>query len=440
MVCFNTASLVSDMYALADCNTFYASCEKAFRPDLLNRPVVVLSNNDGCVIALCKLAKAMGITMGVPYFQVKELCQRQGVVAFSSNYELYADMSARVMETLQDLVPKVEVYSIDEAFLDLDNLAGVDLQAFAKHVRETVTRNTGIPVSIGAGATKTLAKAANRYAKRNTKDFAWALPDDAERRRVLGMMKTEDVWGIGRRLSAHLSNMGIETALDLANCNSAMIRQRFGVTVQRVVWELQGTRCHGLVEEKPKKEIICSRAFGRVVYERWQLEQAIAKYVSRAAEKLRKQDGYTQHIRIYLEGSNRFKDNGRYWYETMVGLPRPTSNTGEMISACIKGAHQLFDSLPKVPDPRDIKSGIRKAGVILTDITWAGEAQQEMFAPLPTERSQRLMKAMDGLNLRYGRETVFLAAQGIQPKWRMRRELKSPNYTTKLSDIPKVYV
>ena len=427
------------MYALADCNTFYASCEKAFRPDLANKPVVVLSNNDGCVIALCKYAKALGIVMGTPFFKVKELCKQHGVVAFSSNYELYGDMSARVMETLAALVPKVEIYSIDEAFLDLDGLVGVDLPDFARYVRETVTRNTGIPVSIGAGATKTLAKAANRYAKRHTDDFAWAVDSEQERERLLRSMDTDDIWGIGHRLQAHLKNMNVDTAWEFSNCPSAMIRKRFGVTVQRVLWELQGTRCLGLQVEKPKKEIICSRAFGRIVFQSWQLEQAIARYVTRAAEKLRAQDGYAQHIRIFLEGSNRFKDDRNYWYETTVGLARPTSNTGEMISACVSAAYRLFSSLPHKPDPTNVKTGVRKAGVILTDITWAGEVQQELFVPQVSDKSRKLMKAFDSINQRYGRETVYMAAQGIQTQWKMRRELKSPNFTTRLADIPSVF-
>lgn len=426
------------MYALADCNTFYASCEKAFRPELLTKPVVVLSNNDGCVIALSGEAKKLGIVMGTPYFQVKDLCRREGVVAFSSNYELYADMSARVMETLKDMAPEVEVYSIDEAFIDLDNLAGIDLPSFARHIRETVSRNTGIPVSIGVGPTKTLAKAANRYAKRQTTDFAWAMDTEQERERILRWMETEDVWGIGRRLSRHLSGMGVYSAWDLSCCDSRMIRKKFSVTAQRVVWELQGTRVHGIAQEKPKKEIICSRAFGRVVFAAWELEQAVAKYVSRAAEKLRKQQGYTQRIRVYLEGSNRFRDEAPYHYETVVTLPRPTSNTGEMITACVRAMHNLYWQLPYTPDARDKLSGVRKAGVILTDIVSENDAQRELFAPMPTQRSQQLMTAMDAINLRYGRETLFHAAQGIEPRWKMRRELKSPNYTTKLADLPIV--
>ncbi|MBV8800892.1 MAG: Y-family DNA polymerase [Alphaproteobacteria bacterium] len=427
------------MYALADCNTFYASCEKAFRPDLARKPVVVLSNNDGCVIALSNEAKALGLKMGSPYFQVKELCQRQGVVAFSSNYELYADMSARVMETLRELVPDVEVYSIDEAFLDLDRMPHVDLHAFARHLRKTVSRNTGIPVSIGVGTTKTLAKAANRYAKRKTTDFAWTIDTEEERQRILTWLETGDVWGIGHRLQARLAAMGVHTAWDFANLDSRVVRKTFSVTVQRVLWELQGTRCYGIAQEKPKKEIICSRAFGRVIYSSAELEQAVAKYVARAAEKLRSQQGYTQRVVVYAEGSNRFKDDLPWYYSTLVGLPRPTANTGELITACTKAAHSLFEKRPLRPDPRNPCSGFRKAGVTLTDITWAGEAQRELLVPLPSERSEKLMATMDRINTRYGRNALFNARMGIEPRWRMRRELKSPNYTTRLSDIPPVF-
>ena len=425
------------MYALVDCNSFYASCERAFRPDLRTKPVVVLSNNDGCVIALSKEAKALGITMGVPHFQVKHLCQKSGVAAFSSNYELYGDLSARVMETLRQLAPDVEFYSIDEAFLDLDNMPGIDLWAFARMIRATVTQNTGIPVSVGVGPTKTLAKAANRYAKRNAADFTWIIGDELERQRLLGEMDTQDVWGIGRRLAAHLGQMGIRSALEFASRDSTMIRNRFGVTVQRVAWELQGQRCYEIAQEKAKKQIICSRAFGRIVYSEADLLQAVAKYTARAAEKLRTQQGYAQHIQVFTEGSNRFKDD-RPWYQTVtVGLPRPTSNTAEMIAATKRGARALFRQLPP-PNPTDIRSGLRKAGVMLLDITLAGETQREMFVPLASERSERLMQTLDGLNRRYGTGTVFHGAQGTEPRWVMRREMKSPSYTTRFADIPVV--
>lgn len=424
------------MYALVDCNSFYASCERAFRPDLAKLPVVVLSNNDGCVIALSNEAKTLGIAMGAPYFKVRNLCQRHGVVAFSSNYELYGDMSARVMETLRELAPDVEVYSIDEAFLDLDRMPGVDLWTFARELRETVTRNTGIPVSVGVGQTKTLAKAANRYAKRHTRDFAWVIDGEAERRQLLERMKTDEVWGLGRRLSRSLAEMGIDTALAFADQDSRMIRQRFGVTVQRVAWELQGQRCHDIAREKPKQQIICSRAFGRVVYTADELVESVAKYTARTAEKLRRQDGYVQHIQVFAEGSNRFKDGRPWGYSTTVGVPRPTADTGELIAATKRGAAALFQQLPHQPNPADPTSGFRKAGVMLLDITWSGEAQQSLLTPMTSERRETLMKTLDQVNRRFGSGTLYHAAQGIEPRWQMRRDLKSPNYTTRLADIP----
>ena len=426
------------MYALVDCNSFYASCERAFRPDLAKRPVVVLSNNDGCVIALSNEAKALGIVMGTPFFKVKTLCAANGVVAFSSNYELYGDMSARVMETLRDLAPEVEVYSIDEAFLDLDRMPDVDLWEFARRVREITTRNTGVPVSVGVGATKTLAKAANRYAKRNTRDFSWVIDGETERHRLLGSMATGDVWGLGHRLSRHLSEMGIHSALEFADCDSRMIRQRFGVTVQRVAWELQGQRCHALAQEKAKKQIICSRAFGRVVFTREELAEAVAKYTARAAEKLRRQDSYVQHIQVFMEGSNRFKDDKPWSYALTVGLPRPTSDTAEMIAATRRGAARLFDQLPALPNVADPKSGLRKAGVMLLDISDVQGAQQSMLTPMTSPRREAVMKTLDQVNRRFGNGTLYHAAQGIEPRWQMRRDMKSPNYTTRMSDLPTV--
>lgn len=424
------------MYALVDCNSFYASCERAFRPELAKVPVVVLSNNDGCVIALSNEAKALGIVMGTPFFKVKALCQSKGVWAFSSNYELYGDMSARVMETLRTLAPDVEVYSIDEAFLDLDRMPGVDLWAFARHLRETVTRHTGIPVSVGVGATKTLAKAANRYAKRNTKDFAWVIDNEPERQRLLGLMKTDEVWGLGRRLSKHLHAMGIETALAFAERDSRMIRDRFGVTVERVARELQGQRCSAIAQEKDKKQIICSRAFGRVVFDARELAQSVAKYTARAAEKLRRQGSYVQHIQVFAEGSNRFKDERPWSYGLTVALPRPTADTSEMMKATKRGAEALFRRLPRAPDPRDPKSGFRKAGVMLLDISSSAEAQMSLFAPMTSPRRETLMATLDQVNRRFGSGTVFHAAQGIEARWQMRRDLKSPNYTTRMSDMP----
>lgn len=424
------------MFALVDCNSFYASCERAFRPELAKIPVVVLSNNDGCVIALSNEAKALGIVMGTPYFQVRKLCEAKGVVAFSSNYELYGDMSSRVMETLRGLAPDVEVYSIDEAFLDLDRMPGVDLWKFARHLRETTTRHTGVPVSVGIGPTKTLAKAANRYAKRNAVDFSWVIDTEEERRRLLDRMKTDEVWGLGRRLSKHLAGMGIQTALEFADFDARAIRQRFGVTVQRVAWELQGTRCHMIAQAKDKQQIICSRAFGRVVYTVEDLVEAVAKYTARAAEKLRQQDGYVQHIQVFLEGSNRFKDERPWWYATTVGVDRPTADTSELIAATKRGAEALFRELPAIPRVSDPKSGLRKAGVMLLDISQAREAQPCLFTPMTSDRKERLMATLDGVNRRFGSGTLYHAAQGIEHRWQMRRDLKSPNYTTRLADIP----
>ena len=424
--------------ALADCNTFYASCEKAFRPDLWNKPVVVLSNNDGCVIALCNHAKALGIKMGVPHFQVKDLCRFHGVEACSSNYELYGDMSARVMETLAEFAPNVEIYSIDEAFLDLDRLAACDPRDFARELRETVTRNVGIPVSIGLAPTKTLAKGANRYAKRHTKDFNWAMHDEAEREHILRWMDTGDIWGIGRRLSKRLAERGVYSAWDFANMDTRLVRKMFTVKGQRVQWELQGRRCYGLEIEKPKKEILCTRAFGRVIYHKWELEQAFAKYLARAGEKLRKQNGKALEISVFMEGSNRFKNSEPWSYGTVVSLVRPTSSTGEMIAACAAAIDRIWRALPQTPNPFERTSGIRKAGVMLSDICQNNEIQLDMFAAQASPKTDKVMEVMDGINRRYGTGTMVIAAQGIEPNWKMRRELKSPNFTTKLSDIPCV--
>lgn len=417
------------MYALIDCNSFYCSCERVFRPELAKLPVVVLSNNDGCCIALTPEAKALGLAMGSPYFKCKDIIESNGVAVFSSNYELYGEMSARVMSIVGDMVPELEIYSIDEAFADLDNMPIEMAHALASDMRARILQWTGIPVSVGVGQTKTLAKAANKWAKKKTTSGVFVIADDNERRELLSKIDAEDVWGIGRKLTRHFARLGIYTALDVADADSRMIRSKFGVTVQRVAWELQGIRCHELEVASPKKQIIASRAFGQPVRTKEGLMQAVASYVARAAEKLRRQNSYAQTMLVYTENSNRFR-NALPWYASVVvTLPRPSNLTNEFITAGRVAVDRLFS--PETP--------YRKAGIVLLDVSSAETPQHEMFASLPEGKKETLMHAIDQMNRRHGASTVFFAAQGVRPKWQMRRGLKSPSYTTRFDEILRVY-
>ena len=416
------------MYALIDCNSFYCSCERVFRPEFIKRPVIVLSNNDGCAIALTPEAKALGIRMGAPFFQIKDVVKQHGVAVFSSNYELYGDMSARVMKILSDMAPEIEIYSIDEAFIDLDRMPHMDLQQYALEMRSRVLQWTGIPVSIGIGQTKTLAKAANRWAKKHTQEGVFVISTDKIKEETLSQIPMEDVWGIGHRLSRHLAQIGVRTALDFAKLDGSLVRQMFSVTTQRVCWELQGTRCYGLEDAAPKKQIISSRAFGEPVTTKEALSQAISSYLVRAAEKLRRQNSYVQTILVFTENKNRFRNHLPWYAQTIVGLPRPTSATNELISAGRLATERLFN--PKV--------GYRKAGVVLLDVTSAKEAQRELFSEPPSQKSEKMMQTLDGLNRKYGSGTLQFAAQGVAPKWKMRRGLKSPCYTTRLNELCRV--
>jgi DNA polymerase V len=418
------------MYALIDCNSFYCSCERVFRPELAKRPIVVLSNNDGCCIALTPEAKALGLVMGSPYFKCKDIIERNGVAVFSSNYELYGDMSARVMSIIGDMVPELEIYSIDEAFADLDNMPIEAVSTLAAEMRARILQWTGIPVSVGIGPTQTLAKAANWWAKKRTTTGVFAITTDDQRRAMLAAFEVNDVWGIGHRLTKQLSALGVYTALDLASLNSAQVRKRFSVTMQRVVWELQGQRCLGLEIASPKKQIIASRAFGLVITSKAELEQAVATYMGRAAEKLRKQGSYVQTIQVFAENTNRFKNDLPYYNATTVSLPRPTDDTSELIVAAKAGVDRFYRRDP----------GYRKAGVMLLEISSKAETQRELFAPLVSEKSAALMSTLDNINRRHGKRSLFYAAQGIRPHWQMRREKKSPCYTTRLSEIPIVLI
>lgn len=418
------------MFALCDVNSFYASCESVFRPDLRGRPVVVLSNNDGCIIARSAEAKAAGIKMGEPFFKQRELFRRVGVVCFSSNYELYADMSNRVMTTLEAMSPRVEIYSLDEAFCDLTGVRNCrDLTEFGKEIRTTVLKHTHLTVGVGIAQTKTLAKLANHAAKKWHRQTGGVvdLSNVDRQRRLLALVPVEDVWGVGRRISIKLNAMGIKTALDLAEQSTWTIRKHFNVVLERTVRELRGEPCLALEEFAPtKQEIVCSRSFGERITDYEEMRQAVCSYAARAAEKLRGEHQYCRFISVFVKTSPFALNELYYGNSASVKLLTPTQDSRDIIHAAVKCLDKIW------------KEGHRyqKAGVMLGDFFSQGVAQLNLFddnAPRPG--SEKLMAVMDQLNTRDGRGTLYFAGQGTRPSWQMKREMLSPRYTTRFSDL-----
>ncbi|EJZ4003137.1 Y-family DNA polymerase [Salmonella enterica] len=419
------------MFALADVNSFYASCEKVFRPDLRNKPVVVLSNNDGCVIARSKEAKRLGIKMGVPWFQLKMTQFPEPVITFSSNYELYASMSNRVMSHLEELAPRVEQYSIDEMFLDVSGIDScIDFEDFGRQLREHVRNGTGLTIGVGMGPTKTLAKSA-QWASKEWPQFGGvlALTTGNPRRteKLLSLQPVEEIWGVGRRISRKLSTMGITTALQLARANPAFIRKNFNVVLERTVRELNGVSCISLEEApSPKQQIICSWSFGERVTTYEALRQAICQHAERAAEKLRGERQFCRHIAVFVKTSPFAVNEAYYGNVASEKLLLPTRDTRDIISAAVKALDSIW------------LDGHRyaKAGVMLNDFTPSGVSQLNLFdEEQPRAQSDELMKVLDRIN-HSGKGKIWLAGRGIAPEWQMKRDMLSPAYTTRWSDIP----
>lgn len=421
------------MFALVDVNSFYASCETVFRPDLKGRPVVVLSNNDGCVIARSAEAKAAGIAMGEPYFKLKDQIRRAGVVCFSSNYELYADMSQRVMTTLEELAPRVEIYSIDEAFCDLTGVRNCRvLEDFGRELQEAVYRNTRLAVGVGIGQTKTLAKLANHAAKKWLRQTGGVvdLSNVDRQRKLMAALPVDETWGVGRRIAKKLEAMGIKTVLDLADTDIRFIRKHFSVVLERTVRELRGESCLGLEEFAPaKQEIVCSRSFGDRVTDYEQMRQAICSYAARAAEKLRGEHQYCRFISVFVKTSPFALNEPYYGNSASVKLLTPTQDSRDIIGAATRCLDVIW------------KDGHRyqKAGVMLGDFFSQGVAQLNLFDDnAPRAGSEKLMEVLDHLNAKDGKGTLYFAGQGIQQQWQMKREMLSPRYTTRYSDLLRV--
>ncbi len=414
--------------ALVDCNNFYASCERLFQPALRGRPVVVLSNNDGCVIARSNEAKALGIGMGDPWHLNKEKFAKHGVIVRSSNYTLYGDLSGRVVTVLRAFTPDLEVYSIDEAFLSFEGFSQLDQHA--RTLRATVLQWTGIPVSVGIAPTKTLAKVANRTAKKTAAmEGVCNLMAPSDQELALSQLGLTDLWGVAGRLAAKLEALGIKTPLQLRDADPSWLREHMGVVMERMALELRGTPCQALtLAVAHNKSIIASRSFGQAVTQRHELEQAVAMHISRAAEKLRRQ-GLVAGVVMVFVTTNPFRPQDRqYVASRTIGLPVATADTTVLLKAAMLATVRLW------------RDGFRfkKAGVTLLELSPAATVQGDLWTAPDSPRSQALMKAMDRINAVHGRETVKLAASGIERKWKLRSEQRSPHYTTDWNDLLRV--
>lgn len=422
------------IFALVDCNNFYASCEKLFNPKLKDRPVVVLSNNDGCVVARSAEAKALGIPMGEPWFKLQNEARRYGIVACSSNYELYSDLSNRCVEILSGFTPNLEVYSIDESFLDLTGFERVGYQEYGHEIRQRVAEWLGLAVCVGIGPSKTLAKLANHCAKKGLAgqdgvcDFlAMSAPDLAA---LLATIGVGEVWGVGCKITGRLEEMGIYTVQQLRDADPETIRSRFSVVMERTVRELRGISCLSLEEVVPdKQQIMSSRSFGTLIYDLEELEEAVASYIGRAAEKLRSQNSLAGALQVYIR-TNVFKaEVPQYQRAVTVPLPEATSDTRTLVGWGLRILKRIYRP----------GFGYHKAGITLMNIVPAVNQQFLLFAAGGRggdAQSKKLMGTLDAINEKYGRGTLRLAAEGIEKAWEMRRGNLSPAYTTAWGGVP----
>ncbi|PXX89129.1 DNA polymerase V subunit UmuC [Marinobacter vulgaris] len=426
---------MKQVYALVDCNNFYASCEKLFRPDLRETPVVVLSNNDGCVVARSKEAKALGIKMGVPVHHITTEIHQYGIEVFSSNYTLYGDMSRRVMVTLESLAPRVDIYSIDEAFLDLTGIDRVvAFEDFGRQIKDIVYQNVGLPVCVGIAPTRTLAKLANYAAKKyRATGGVVDLTDAARQRRLLARVPVEEVWGVGRKLSAKLQALGIVTALQLADTDLATLRKRFSVVLERTARELNGVPCLPWDDAPPpKKQIMCSRSFGQPLQALSDLEEAVSHFANRATGKLRGGRQYAGELMVFVRTNPFRADVPQYSKSASVRLVSATQDSRVIVQQALTQLRSMY------------RAGYdyAKAGIMLSELVDETGLQRDMFDLSSAndgkgERSARLMAVMDEIN-RKSRATICMAREAGPAAYVMRREHLSPAYTTNWSQLPEV--
>jgi len=415
------------MYAHIDCNNFFASCERLFRPELEHKPVAVLSNNDGCVIARSAEVKALGIPMGIPLYQVKGQVREHDVTLFSANFELYGDVSERIVRLLQRITPLIEVYSIDESFLDLSELDITNLSTWAKNVQQQIRKEIGLPVSVGVGPTKTLAKVATSYAKKH--GGIAVIDSDDMRRHVLEGLAVEDVWGIGWRTAPRLRERGVTNAWQLVCASDGWLKQQFNISGMRMVDELRGKTCLEFGDKHEKRQsIMVSRAFGHKVREYHQLESATASFATRAAAKLRAQGSVCSRVVVYLTTSRH--DEHVRSVSKSIRLAEATADTGRIITSALELLQELYDP----------EFSYQKVIVLLLDIVDRSAWQLSLTDPVVTrDERERLMAGVDALNARYGLGTVWHAAEDkSRATWQSKHALRSPRYTTNWLELPRV--
>lgn len=415
------------MYGLADCNNFYASCERVFDPYWNDKPVVVLSNNDGCVIARSNEVKKLGIKMGIPAYQIKTEIEQYGIGVFSSNYSLYGDMSSRVMSILSSFVENLEVYSIDEAFLDFSGFERYDLNDYGKKIVETTTKGTGIPISLGIAPTKTLAKVANKFAKKFPAYNSVCIIDSDEKRiKALQYTAIKDVWGVGRQHTKLLSGYNVKTAYDFTQLPMAWVRQKMTVNGERIWKELNGISCIEMEYAPTAKKTICtSRAFGQIITDLEELKESVSTYAAICAEKLRKQKSCALSLMVFIHTNNFREDLPQYFQNSVVKFPVATNSTMEIVKYALTALKHIY------------RKGyqFKKAGVIITEIIPDSAIQTNLFDLVDREKHSRLMTVVDQLNDGFKKNNLRLAIQEGSRKWRLKQEKLSPCYTTRISDI-----
>jgi len=418
------------MIGLVDCNNFYVSCERIFRPDLEGKPVIVLSNNDGCAISISDEAKAFGIRMAVPVHMVMDVVKKHRIQMFSSNYTLYGDMSDRVMKTIAPFVPQMEIYSIDETFLDLSEIPAKQLEPLAKKIKATVKQYTGIPVSIGIAKTKTLAKMANRFAKKTKKQIGvHVMQEEQHAREVLKFTRVEDVWGIGAEHAQRLHKLGVYTAADFIQLPPEWVRKNMSVVGLRMLKEMLGERCLEWEFVRPKRKAVrSSRSFGQLITDRKDIEEAVSNFAATCALKLRKEYSCAATIQVWIE-TNQFRyEDKQYSRSITMKLEVATNNSGELIRQAMKGLDIIFTT----------GYNFMKAGVLVTDLVPSQEVQQGIFLKREKKQNAKAMRIMDVLNNTYGSNTVRMAAQGYERKWKLKAAMISPCYTTNIHHVPRV--
>jgi len=415
------------MLALVDCNSCYASCEQIFRPDLRNKPVVVLSNNDGFIVARSKEAKALGIQDLQPFFKIEPILKQHNVAIFSSNYPLYGDISNRVMSVLKDFSPTIEVYSIDEMFLNFTGMKW-DLNHYGQHIKQRLWKEIRMPVGVGIAPSKTLSKLANRAAKKIAQCQGVCVLDTPKKWQWLQQRtKVTNVWGVGTRLGRRLNDLNIYSALDLAQANAKIVRRRTNINIERTIEELNGRPCFDLEEQPPaKQQIYCTRSFGDKLDTLEPIEQAIAVYASRAAEKLRQQDSLALTIHVFLHTSP-FEPN-YVSHSTTAQLPYATNDARVIAHLARHCIRQLY-----APGNRYLKAGIG-----LIELCARRHNQYDLFHSGQSQQADKLMAAIDQINQHQGRASVYLASEGVQKKWAMRQDYTSPAYTTRWQDLPLI--